>query len=133
VTFGLCATFGIAPGASAPAIGQTMDTIGQHAAYCGTWHDGVWAPSGNCNDETTVTTTTTTRNDMTPNQARSRVGGTITSVRGHMVTLEQSTQSIVINDQAALDHRATGRVAVGRQIMAHGVWRDGTFFANRME
>lgn len=58
-----------------------------------------------------------------------RVSGTITSVTGHLVTLQQSHGTIVINDQPALNHQATGSVAVGRQVVAQGYWRGGTFYA----
>jgi hypothetical protein len=57
------------------------------------------------------------------------VSGTVTAVKGHLVTLQQTTKSLVINDQPALDQRTTGRVAVGRQVVAVGFWRNGTFYA----
>nr|MDQ2680992.1 hypothetical protein [Candidatus Eremiobacteraeota bacterium] len=62
-----------------------------------------------------------------------RVSGTITSVTGHLVTLQQSRGSIVINDQPALDAKATGQVAVGRQVVAVGSWRGGTFYASALQ
>ncbi|MDQ2872860.1 MAG: hypothetical protein M3R35_07010 [Candidatus Eremiobacteraeota bacterium] len=58
------------------------------------------------------------------------VSGTITSVSGHLVTLQQSRGTLVINDQAALDQKATGSVAVGRQVVASGYWQHGTFYAS---
>jgi hypothetical protein len=39
----------------------------------------------------------------------------------------------VINDQPALNRQSSGRVAVGRQIVAYGYWRDGNFYATAME
>lgn len=57
------------------------------------------------------------------------VSGTITAVNGHLVTIQRSTGSIVVNDQPALDNRTTGNVAVGRQVVALGHWQDGTFYA----
>jgi hypothetical protein len=57
------------------------------------------------------------------------LSGTITSVNGSQVTLQQATRSIVINDQPALNARATGRVAVGRQVVAEGYWLHGIFYA----
>jgi hypothetical protein len=87
---------------------------------CGVWADGVWQPNGHC-----------------PGYAvgphRARVAGTIISVRGHLVTVQQAAQTIVINDQPALYRQTSGRVAVGRQIIAYGYWRDGNFFATAME
>jgi hypothetical protein len=56
------------------------------------------------------------------------VSGTITSVNGHLVTIARSNGSIVVNDQPALDSRTTGNVAAGRQVVAEGYWRDGTFY-----
>lgn len=83
---------------------------------CGSWESGTWIPSGACG----------------PNDYRSHVSGTITGVKGHLVTLQQSTKSIVINDQPALDQHTTGKVAVGRQVVAVGFWRSGTFYATLM-
>jgi hypothetical protein len=62
-----------------------------------------------------------------------RVTGTITAVNGHLVTIQQAKQQLVIDDQPALDRQTTGRVAVGRAVAAHGYWQDGTFFASRLE
>lgn len=57
------------------------------------------------------------------------VRGTITNVNGHLVTISNGSDSIVINDQAALDRKLTGNVATGRTIAAVGYWRGGTFYA----
>ena len=57
------------------------------------------------------------------------VAGTITIVKGHLVTLQQTNGTVVIDDSAALSDQSTGRVAVGRQIVAHGYWRAGNFYA----
>jgi hypothetical protein len=62
-----------------------------------------------------------------------RVGGTITAVSGHLVTLQQSRGTVVINDQPALTAKATGEIAVGRQVVALGYWQHGTFYANSVE
>jgi hypothetical protein len=87
---------------------------------CGAWMSGVWTPNGHC-----------------PGYAvgphRARVAGTITIVRGHLVTLQLADKNLVINDQPALNRETSGRVAVGRSIIAYGYWRDGTFFATAME
>jgi hypothetical protein len=58
-----------------------------------------------------------------------RIEGTIVSVKGHLVTVQQSTGQVIINDQPALNNQLTGKVAVGRQIVAHGYWADNNFFA----
>lgn len=57
------------------------------------------------------------------------VTGTIVSVKGHLVTLQQTTKQVVIDDSAALNDQTTGRVAVGRQIVAHGYWQGENFYA----
>jgi hypothetical protein len=94
-----------APAAPAPDASPYPD--------CGTWQSGTWVPSGACGNS----------------DYRSHVAGTITSVKGHLVTLQQTTQSLVINDQPALDGQATGKIGVGRQVIANGYWRSGVFYA----
>jgi hypothetical protein len=111
----------------APASGQ--DYAPPHSSFCGAVQDGVWVSNGNCTDDASTAVDT----DTTDGHLRGRVAGTITSVSGHLVTLQQSSQSLVVNDQPALNRRETGRVAVGRQVVAHGYWLDGTFFATSLE
>jgi hypothetical protein len=86
---------------------------------CGVWASGVWQPNGHC-----------------PGYAvgphRARVAGTITEVKGHLVTVQQAEKSLVINDQPALNRQTSGRVAVGRQIVAYGYWDGGNFYATAM-
>jgi hypothetical protein len=87
---------------------------------CGVWQNGTWTPNGHC-----------------PGYAvghhRARVAGTITVVKGHLVTVQQSTQTITINDQPALNRQMTGKVAVGRQIVAYGYWVGPNFYATVIE
>jgi len=87
---------------------------------CGAWANGAWTPNGHC-----------------PSYAvgphRARVAGTITAVKGHLVTVQQATQTVVINDQPALNREQTGKVAVGRQIVAYGYWAGGNFYATIIE
>ena len=105
------------PAAQPAAPGEvTYPAPGPGEAYCGTWTNGQWMPNGACG----------------ATDYRSRVAGTITSVKGHLVTIQQTAQSLVINDQPALDHQTSGRVAVGRQVVAYGYWRNGTFYATRL-
>jgi len=87
---------------------------------CGVWAGGVWQPNGHCPD-------------YTVGPRRARVAGTITAVRGHLVTLQLADRTLIINDQPALNRETSGRVAVGRQIVAYGYWHDGNFFATAME
>jgi hypothetical protein len=129
---------------------QTMGAAGPLIPYCGAWISGTWTPNGNCTAETTTTssiatthvvksmpqsTTATSRTRPIATTARvpQRVAGTITAVNGHLVTIQRAKQQLVIDDQPALEKQATGRVAVGRVISAHGYWQDGTFLANGID
>jgi hypothetical protein len=93
----------------APAIAQPpyLDTA------CGAWVNDVWVPNGTCSD----------------NPRHDTITGTITIVKGHLVTVQQATRTLVIDDQPALDAKQSGKVAVGRVIVAYGYWRDENFFA----
>ena len=83
---------------------------------CGTWVNDEWVPSGKCpSDDSHL------RHDT--------VSGTITIVKGHLVTVQQSKGTVVINDQPALDSKQTGKVAVGRTIVAYGFWLDNNFYS----
>lgn len=81
---------------------------------CGSWNGDVWTANGNCPNV---------------NYRHQVVAGTITSVKGHLVTLQQTTGTVVIDDSAALNNQSSGRVAVGRQIVAHGYWNGNNFYA----
>jgi hypothetical protein len=96
---------------AAPAIAQTPPYVD---SQCGTWQGDTWTPNGNC-----------TNNDF----KHERLAGTIVSVKGHLVTLQQTTRTVVIDDTQALNNQLTGKVAVGRQVVAHGYWANGTFYA----
>lgn len=84
-------------------------------ANCGVWQGDTWVPNP------TGTCPTDIRHE--------RVAGTITAVKGHLVTVQLTDRSVVIDDSLALNAQTTGRVAVGRQIIAHGYWASGTFYA----
>ncbi|MFY9885984.1 MAG: hypothetical protein WBW89_06465 [Candidatus Cybelea sp.] len=81
---------------------------------CGSWQGDAWTPNGNC-------PATTYKHEI--------VAGTIVFVKGHLVTLQQTNKQVVIDDSAALNNQNSGRVAVGRQIVAHGYWQGGNFYA----
>jgi len=81
---------------------------------CGVWQDDAWMPNGRC--PSTV-------------YKHARVEGTIVSVKGHLVTLQQTSSQIVIDDTIALRDQNSGRVAVGRRIVAHGYWQNDNFYA----
>jgi hypothetical protein len=127
----------------------TGDIVGPHNPYCGAWVDGAFQPNGSCVTETTTTTTTTSQQPAAatvpgaatgavviaaPNgRVAERISGKIIAVNGHMVTLQHGDRTLIVNDSRALSREDTGRVATGRDIIAHGYWEDGTFFANRFE
>jgi hypothetical protein len=87
---------------------------------CGTWSNGTWTANGHCPDY-----------KVGPHRAR--LTGTITKVDGHLVTVQQSTRTLVINDQPALNNKMSGKVAVGRQIVAYGYWVGPNFYATIIE
>jgi len=82
---------------------------------CGAWQGDTWVANPDCTDAATI--------------RHERLAGTIIAVKGHLVTIQQTDKTVVINDQPALMNQDTGRVAVGRAIVAHGYWNGGTFFA----
>ncbi|MFN2449294.1 MAG: hypothetical protein ABR508_05800 [Candidatus Baltobacteraceae bacterium] len=103
-----------------PALAQTAPASPPAGAYvdtsCGSWQNDVWVDNGTCTAYVTVV-----RHDS--------LTGTITSVQGHLVTLQQTNRQVVVNDQPALDRQQTGKVAKGRQVVAYGYWLHGTFYA----
>jgi hypothetical protein len=98
------------------AAARADDTNPYTDAACGGWVNDQWVPNGDCPPEGTHL-----RHDS--------VSGTITIVKGHLVTVQQATQSVVINDEPALDAKQTGKVAVGRVVVAYGYWLDNNFYA----
>ncbi|MBV9103188.1 MAG: hypothetical protein JO060_06325 [Candidatus Eremiobacteraeota bacterium] len=103
-----------APPPAAPPMGTPAENANE--PNCGSWETGTWVPNGSCG----------------ATDYRGRITGTITEVKGHLVTIQQTKGTLVINDQPALDQRTTGRVAVGRQVVAVGYWRNGVFYATRL-
>jgi hypothetical protein len=115
----LAAFCGLAVGVANAQATTTTQTTTTQTTYsdttCGTWNADTWVPSGTCGDPTL--------------HQHERIAGTITFVKGHLVTVQQTTRSVVIDDTPALSNKLTGKVAVGRQIVAHGYWANGTFYA----
>ena len=122
---------------------QSGDVVGPHNPYCGAWVDGAFQANGNCVSET-MTTTTTTQPAIAPMAApavavapvarvNERVTGKIIIVNKNMITLQHGDQTLIVNDSRALSRADTGHVATGRDVVAHGYWEDGTFYANRFE
>lgn len=104
----LCAVVGFAVASPAMAQAPYVDTA------CGTWQGDTWVPNGTCTSS---------------EYKHERLAGTITSVKGHLVTIQQTAGTLVIDDTQALKNELTGKVAVGRQVVAHGYWDHGTFYA----
>jgi hypothetical protein len=68
-----------------------------------------------------------------PNRVGERVSGKIVIVNKNMITLQHGDRSLIVNDSRALSRDDTGHVATGRDVVAHGYWEDGTFYANRFD
>ena len=81
---------------------------------CGQWNGDTWVPNGSCQPDV---------------HRHARLSGTITIVKGHLVTIQQTNGTVTIDDTPALANKTTGEVAVGRRIVAHGYWDAGTFYA----
>jgi hypothetical protein len=102
-------------GLSSAAIAQTTPSAVYVDTACGTWQSDTW-------------TANATPCTGTPRK-HARVDGTITMVKGHLVTVQQATGTIVVDDTPALSKEDTGKVAVGRTIVAHGYWDGDNFYA----
>lgn len=81
---------------------------------CGTWQGDTWTPNGTCAGDV---------------KRHAVIAGTITIVKGHLMTVQQSTGTVVVDDTPALSNQFSGRVAVGRRIVAHGYWDANNFYA----
>jgi hypothetical protein len=120
---------------------QTGDVVGRHNPYCGAWVGGAFQANGNCVTETTTTKTTTPATAVmaapavvaAPKRFSERVSGKITMVNKNMITLQHGDRTLVVNDSRALNLSDTGHVATGRDVVAHGYWEDGTFYARSFE
>ncbi len=129
---------------------QNGDIVGPHNPYCGAWVNGAFQANGNCVTETTTTTTTTQpapgaamngnggvamsgSGPAHPTRYNERVSGQITNVSGHLVTLQHGNNTLIVDDSRALNRQDTGHVATGRDVIAHGYWEDGTFYASSFQ
>ncbi|HEV3153470.1 MAG TPA: DUF5666 domain-containing protein [Candidatus Baltobacteraceae bacterium] len=102
-------------------------TMGRDVIASGYWQGGTFYA-------TTVSDASAAASSDTPDFGAFRhvpdsLSGTITAVSGNQVTLQQATRSLTVNDQPALNAKATGPVAVGRQVVADGYWLHGVFYA----
>jgi hypothetical protein len=101
-------------GLATAAFAQTSPSAPYTDTTCGTWQGDSWTSNGSCTGEV---------------KRHARIEGTITIVKGHLVTVQQSTGAIIIDDTPALSNQFTGKVAVGRRIVAHGYWDGNNFYA----
>jgi hypothetical protein len=119
---------------------QSGDLVGPHNPYCGAWMNGAFQANGNCVTETTTTTTNTQPVAMAPGgggpaptRFAERVSGQITNVSGHLITLQHGNSTLIVDDSRALNRQDTGHVSSGRDVIAHGYWEDGTFYASSFQ
>lgn len=101
-------------GLSTVAYAQTTPAGPYVDTACGAWQGDTWSPNTTCTGDV---------------KRHQRVEGTITIVKGHLVTVQQGTGTVVIDDTPALNNKFTGKVAVGRSIVAHGYWDGDNFYA----
>ena len=116
-TLALGATLAAAPPAT---LAQGSNMADYDDAACGAWVSGAWVPNGQCPPDDT-------------HLRHARLAGTIVFVKGHLVTLQQTDRQVVIDDRPALERQRTGRVAVGREVVAVGYWLGDTFYATHIE
>jgi hypothetical protein len=119
------------------ALGVRTPASAQQTSSCGYWSDGTWistpcnpGPSyqdsscGYWSQDTWIATPCAPRQDR-----RAAVSGTIVGVDDNMLTIQTGPQrTVLVNDQPALNHMATGRIFTGRVITAYGYWGDGGEF-----
>ena len=120
VFFALCAS-ALLSSLALPALAQYNGPNNQYGdPMCGVWMNGTWQDNGHCPG-------------YTVGPQRVRIAGTIVAVQGNMVTVQSRHRTVTVNDRPALRREMTGRVAVGRQIVAYGYWRNDVFYATAFE
>jgi hypothetical protein len=120
VFFSLCAAVMLAS-VAVPARAQYYGPNNQYGdPVCGVWANGTWQDNGQCPG-------------YSAGPKRGRVTGTIVSVQGNIVTLQSRRRTVTVNDRPALRRETTGQVAVGRQIVAFGYWRNDVFYATAFQ
>jgi hypothetical protein len=120
-------------------LGLRAPVSAQQAGPCGYWSEGTWvstpceqpsyqssqsSPCGYWSQGTWVAT------PCRPPADRAAISGTIVGISNNMLTLQMGpARTVVVNDQPALNHMATGRIFTGRVITAYGYWNGGEFIA----
>ncbi len=115
-----------------PALDQKMSgnvAVGRQVVATGNWQGGTFYASSFADANVYGYAGVEGPGSGLAGRLRGAVRGTITSVKGHLVTVRGPQGSIVINDQPALNQKLTGNVNVGREVVAAGYWRGGTFYA----
>ena len=130
--------------AGSPAGAQIMETSGPHNAYCGSYVGTTWTDNGNCVKENVMPKSATQGAGATSPDAPTvssdvavpvpeKIMGKVVAVDGHTVTLQHGKNTLVIDDQPAIDHNLAGMVTVGKIVNAHGLWREGMFYAHSFD
>lgn len=116
---------------------RTPASAQQQPTPCGYWSEGVWvatecaqppsyqsSPCGYWSEGQWVSE---------PCQARPHhvaISGTIVGVSANRLTVQTGPmQTVVVNDEPALNAQNTGRIYTGRMITAYGYWNGGEFVA----
>lgn len=102
--------------------------VGRQIVARGHWQDGTFYATSFA-DANVYDAGMVPGEQLMPGRLHGVVRGTITNVNGHLVTISDGTDSIVVNNTPALNQRLTGNVATGRNVVASGYWRGGTFYA----
>lgn len=119
-----------------PALDQRMTgnvAVGRQIVARGHWQDGTFYATSFADANVYAEAGADAERDEVGDRLHGAVHGTITVVNGHLVTLQRANDTIVVDDQAALNRRLTGNVAVGRDVVAIGYWERGTFFASTID
>lgn len=88
---------------------------GYRSSQCGYWNNGVWVAQP-CAPP--------------PRRRQAALSGTIVGVNNNLLTVQTGPQqTVLVNDQPALNRDDTGRIYTGRIITAYGHWDGGQFVA----
>jgi hypothetical protein len=118
------------------ALGVHSPALAQQTSPCGYWSDGFWvsmpcqqpsdrtSPCGYWSDGVWVET------PCAPRRQLAAISGTIIGVNDNMLTVQTGPmQTVVVNDQPALNRGDSGQIYTGRVITAYGYWDGGDFVA----
>lgn len=117
-------------------LGIRTPASAQQMSPCGYWSEGVWvstpceqpsyqsSPCGYWSQGTWIAS------PCAPRRQRAAVSGTVVGISNNMLTVQTGpAQTVVVNDEPALNRMDTGRIFTGRVITAYGYWDGGEFIA----